>query len=138
LRSFFFTLHVQSADSIYWPDDSGYTNVKSLGTKGDGATDDTAAIKAAYVKKGGIYFPRLRSQSSEITRQRIGVCGRPLFQPVGLLRDAVFVRDKNFGVRRDMTKYLMLLKTSSGHVPSIETTRRRVGALHNWTNHRSY
>ena len=52
-----FTVAHAAADAIYWPDDSGYANVKSLGAKGDGATDDTAAIKAAYAKKGGIYFP---------------------------------------------------------------------------------
>ncbi|MEI6234964.1 MAG: glycosyl hydrolase family 28-related protein [Planctomycetota bacterium] len=48
----------QSAPAaIYWPADSGYTNVKDLGAKGDGVADDTPAIKAAYAKKGGIYFP---------------------------------------------------------------------------------
>jgi hypothetical protein len=43
--------------AVYWPDDSGYTNVKDCGAKGDGQADDTAAIKAAYARKGGIYFP---------------------------------------------------------------------------------
>ena len=46
-----------ASDAVYWPDDSGYTNVKDTGAKGDGISDDTAALKAAYAGKGGIYFP---------------------------------------------------------------------------------
>jgi len=44
-------------DAVFWPDDSGYSSVRDFGAKGDGQTDDTAAIQAAYNNKGGIYFP---------------------------------------------------------------------------------
>lgn len=46
------------ADSVFWPEDSGYVNVKTLGAAGDGKTDDTAAIQRAYAGKNrAIYFP---------------------------------------------------------------------------------
>lgn len=32
-------------------------NVKDLGAKGDGVTNDTAAIEAAFTRKGAVYFP---------------------------------------------------------------------------------
>lgn len=34
-----------------------YVNVKDYGAVGDGVTDDTAAIEAAFAVNGGIYFP---------------------------------------------------------------------------------
>lgn len=37
--------------------DPGYVNVKELGAKGDGSTDDTAVIKSALQAGGGVYFP---------------------------------------------------------------------------------
>ncbi len=49
----------KAPDSIFWPEDSGYVNVKALGAAGDGRTDDTAAIKKAYAEKNhAIYFPQ--------------------------------------------------------------------------------
>ena len=45
--------------SVHWPDDCGYVNVREQGAKGDGRTDDTAAIRKVLAEKNavGIYFP---------------------------------------------------------------------------------
>ncbi|MEX2607054.1 MAG: glycoside hydrolase family 55 protein [Kiritimatiellia bacterium] len=42
---------------IRFPADSGVLNVKAFGAKGDGVTDDTAALQAAYNQPGLIYLP---------------------------------------------------------------------------------
>ena len=48
----------KGTDSVFWPEDSGYVNVKTFGAAGDGKTDDTTAIKKAYAEKNhAIYFP---------------------------------------------------------------------------------
>jgi len=48
----------KGADSVFWPEDSGYVNVKTLGAVGDGKTDDTLAIQRAYAGKNrAVYFP---------------------------------------------------------------------------------
>lgn len=39
------------------PADSGALNVRAFGARGDGRTDDTDAIQAAYQRTGLIYFP---------------------------------------------------------------------------------
>jgi hypothetical protein len=50
-----------AAESIVFPDDAGFKNVKDFGAKGDGVTDDTAAIQKAIDTVKGIpdtlYFP---------------------------------------------------------------------------------
>lgn len=46
-------------DNIIFPDDAGVINVKAepYNAKGDGVTDDSAAIAAAFERTGLIYFP---------------------------------------------------------------------------------
>jgi len=78
-------------DSVYWPDDSGYTSVKDCGAKGDGTTDDTAAIQSAYEKKGGIYFPPgtyLVSDTLSATPKRYFIQG------AGPARTVIRLKDK--------------------------------------------
>jgi hypothetical protein len=44
--------------SVHFPEDAGFASVKSFGAKGDGATDDTAALQAAFAGKvHALYFP---------------------------------------------------------------------------------
>jgi hypothetical protein len=63
LRAFVFTILIFLngtcfAENIVFPADANLLDVKrDFGAKGDGTTDDTAAIKAAFEKTGLIYFP---------------------------------------------------------------------------------
>lgn len=76
---------------VFWPEDSGYTNVKDCGAAGDGKTDDTAALKAAYAKKGGTYFPPgtyLVSDTISATPKRHFIQGAGYGRTVIRLKDA--------------------------------------------------
>ncbi|MBL8798487.1 MAG: hypothetical protein JNM56_31620 [Planctomycetia bacterium] len=45
-------------DSVHFPADAGFADVKAFGAKGDGVTDDTAALQAAFAGKvHALYFP---------------------------------------------------------------------------------
>ncbi|NJK90757.1 MAG: hypothetical protein HC904_02330 [Blastochloris sp.] len=52
-------MNLSQAEEIIYPDKAGITNLKrDFGAKGDGVTDDTAAIqKALNEKKGILYLP---------------------------------------------------------------------------------
>src|SRR5689334_3756573 len=41
-----------AAESVEFPKDAGFVNVRDLGAKGDGVTDDTAAINKALAASG--------------------------------------------------------------------------------------
>lgn len=42
---------------VWFPDDCGYVNVRSVGAAGDGRTDDTAALKKAVEENNAVYLP---------------------------------------------------------------------------------
>ena len=46
-----------ASDLVPLPPGESWVNVKSLGAKGDGATDDTAALARAISEHGTLYFP---------------------------------------------------------------------------------
>lgn len=58
--AFLFSAHICAADILY-PPDAGVINIQSFGAKGDGVTDDTAAIQSAisaWTDLGAVlYFP---------------------------------------------------------------------------------
>ena len=82
----------KGSDSVFWPEDSGYVNVKTLGAVGDGKTDDTVAIKQAFAGKNhAIYFPLgtyLVSDTITATPKRYFIQG------AGPGRTAIRLKDK--------------------------------------------
>ena len=53
----FKTKEGETYNVLVFNDEGKYINVKLYGAKGDGITDDTAAIKAAFNSNNAIYFP---------------------------------------------------------------------------------
>lgn len=51
------TAPLMAADSVRFPTDAGVRSVKDFGAKGDGVSDDTAALNLALADVGLLYFP---------------------------------------------------------------------------------
>ncbi len=69
-----------AAENIVYPADANVANVQTYGAKGDGVTDDTAAIQAALNANAGtrqlIYFPN----GTYLISSTLAL---PLFNPYG-------------------------------------------------------
>ncbi|NJL70312.1 MAG: hypothetical protein HC888_01280 [Candidatus Competibacteraceae bacterium] len=82
-----------SGDGILFPADSNVLNVKAFGAVGDGRTDDTSAIQAAYQNTGLIYFPNgtyLISKPIKAPPRQGGVPSRRIIQ--GQSREGTIIK----------------------------------------------